>query len=267
MSSPPATRRCSARPTISNTWSRTRTPRWWALFIETIRQPDRFVAALDRAAALGKPVVVLKVGPERAHAARHADAYRRRGRRTRRGLGAAARASRDRGRGPRRDDRGAGRLPERATTGRAAHRGHHLVRRAGRADPGHRRAGRPVGCRRCRAARADIVGRIGPITGDGNPLDAWGSGTFTANLPQALSLFDASPDHDIVVFCRDNFDDQPFDTPESAADLSRPVRRGGADGAESRIICCTRGRGSWTGQLVAHCASTGLPRSAACARG
>ena len=31
-------------------------------FVETIRQPDRFIAALDRAAAVGKPVVVLKVG-------------------------------------------------------------------------------------------------------------------------------------------------------------------------------------------------------------
>ena len=31
-------------------------------FIETIRQPDRFIAALDRAAAVGKPVVVLKIG-------------------------------------------------------------------------------------------------------------------------------------------------------------------------------------------------------------
>jgi acyl-CoA synthetase (NDP forming) len=31
-------------------------------FIETIRSPERFVAALDRAAARGKPVVVLKVG-------------------------------------------------------------------------------------------------------------------------------------------------------------------------------------------------------------
>src|SRR6202045_4399120 len=31
-------------------------------FIETIRQPDRFTGALDRAAVMGKPVVVLKVG-------------------------------------------------------------------------------------------------------------------------------------------------------------------------------------------------------------
>src|ERR1700730_13572504 len=31
-------------------------------FIETVRSPDRFIAALDRAAAQGKPVVALKVG-------------------------------------------------------------------------------------------------------------------------------------------------------------------------------------------------------------
>ena len=33
-----------------------------ALFLETVREPERFVAALDRAADRGKPVVVLKVG-------------------------------------------------------------------------------------------------------------------------------------------------------------------------------------------------------------
>src|SRR3954469_25896924 len=64
------------------------------------------------------------------------------------------------------------------------------------------------------AARAEIVGRTGPLTGDGNPLDAWGSGAFTSNLPQALSLFDASLDHDIVVFCRDNSEDAALDNPD-----------------------------------------------------
>ena len=66
------------------------------------------------------------------------------------------------------------------------------------------------------AAKAEIERQIGFITGDGNPLDAWGNGTFVSNLPQALSLFDASPDHDIVVLCRDNYDDQPFESPELA---------------------------------------------------
>jgi hypothetical protein len=62
-------------------------------------------------------------------------------------------------------------------------------------------------------AKQQIEAGIGFITGDGNPLDAWGSGAFAANLPQALRLFDASPDHDAVVLCRDNFDGQPFDMP------------------------------------------------------
>src|SRR5436305_3982608 len=39
-------------------------------FIETVREPERFAAALNRAAALDKPVVVLKVGrSERARRA------------------------------------------------------------------------------------------------------------------------------------------------------------------------------------------------------
>src|SRR5215475_5110515 len=32
------------------------------MFLESVRQPERFVAALDRAADRGKPVVILKVG-------------------------------------------------------------------------------------------------------------------------------------------------------------------------------------------------------------
>ena len=66
------------------------------------------------------------------------------------------------------------------------------------------------------AQKNEIVAGIGFITGDGNPLDAWGSGMYTANLPQALALFDASPNHDVIVMCRDNFDDQAFDVPETA---------------------------------------------------
>ena len=33
-----------------------------ATFTETVREPERYVAALDRAADAGKPVVVIKVG-------------------------------------------------------------------------------------------------------------------------------------------------------------------------------------------------------------
>jgi hypothetical protein len=63
------------------------------------------------------------------------------------------------------------------------------------------------------APRSEITTAIGFLTGDGNPCDAWGSGAFAANLPQALAMFDASPEHDAIFLLRDNFDDQPFDQP------------------------------------------------------
>ena len=41
-----------------------------ATFTESVRNPDRYIAALDRAADKGKPVIVLKVGrSERVRAA------------------------------------------------------------------------------------------------------------------------------------------------------------------------------------------------------
>jgi hypothetical protein len=63
---------------------------------------------------------------------------------------------------------------------------------------------------------AELGRRAGYITGDGNPCDAWGNGTFAANLDHALAAFYASPEHDAVVFCRDNGAGQPMDQPETA---------------------------------------------------
>jgi acyl-CoA synthetase (NDP forming) len=185
-------------------------------FIETVRQPERFAKALDRAAALGKPVVILRVG---------------RGERSRGAIvthtGGPAQEP-----GPIADLPGAHRAIEVSDLVEFTEV---LAACQGRKRPAGRRIGvitssgglaeltldiadaadlqlPPLSP----AAKAEIEAGIGFITGDGNPLDAWGSGTFMANLPQALALFDASPDHDVIVFCRDNGDDQPFDTPETA---------------------------------------------------
>jgi len=185
-------------------------------FIETVRHADRFVAALDRAAARGKPVVVLQVG--RTARTRHA-------------------VSTHTG-GPAGEPGAVSELL----------RAHHAIEVSdlveftevvAAAQGAKTPAGRRIGVVTSSgglgelildiaasadlqlpplspAAKAEIERQIGFITGDGNPLDAWGNGTFVSNLPQALSLFDASPDHDIVVFCRDNYDDQPFESPELA---------------------------------------------------
>jgi hypothetical protein len=33
------------------------------------------------------------------------------------------------------------------------------------------------------------------VTGDGNPLDAWGNGTFAPNFDHALAALNTSPEH------------------------------------------------------------------------
>ena len=183
-------------------------------FIETVRQPDRFVAALDRAAERDKPVVVLKVG--RVERTRHAIA-------THTGGSAGD----------------AGFVSELLRVHRAIEVPDLVAftETIAAAQSTKRPAGRRIGVitssgglaelildTAARAelslpplspsAKARIEGLIGFVSGDGNPLDAWGNGTFMTNLPHALEVLEASPDHDIVVFCRDNCDAQPFEMPE-----------------------------------------------------
>jgi acyl-CoA synthetase (NDP forming) len=185
-------------------------------FIETIRGPDRFAAALDRAAALGKPVVLVKVG--RSQRSRHAIVTHTGGPaddpqavsellRAHRAIEVAdlvelteLLAALQGGKRPARP-----RIGVITSSGGLAELILDVAASAGLQLP-------PLSV----AAKAEIIAGIGFITGDGNPLDAWGSGTFAANLPKALRLFDTSPDHDAIVFCRDNYDDQPFDMPETA---------------------------------------------------
>jgi acetate---CoA ligase (ADP-forming) len=187
-----------------------------ACFIESVREPDRFAAALDRAAAAGKPVVVLKVGRQRRTAefvATHTG-----------GTAGDAAAAAELLRAHRAIEVAdlvelcevlaafqAARLPRGRRIGAVTASGGiaelllDLAASAGVELP-------PLPP----AERAALAARIGFVTGDGNPLDAWGSGNYAANLPVALHLLAQSPDHDAVVFCRDNLPGQPFDTPEVA---------------------------------------------------
>jgi acyl-CoA synthetase (NDP forming) len=182
-------------------------------FIETIRDPDRFAAALDRAAALNKPVVMLQVGktertrrsilthtggpisdPSAISELFHAHAAIEVGDLTEftELLAACQGAKRPTGR----------RLAVITSSGGLAE----LILDLAAA---HDLLLPPLSP----AQKSALEAGIGFVTGDGNPCDAWGSGAFAANLPQALAMFDASPEHDAIVMLRDNFDDQPFDQP------------------------------------------------------
>src|ERR1700757_2599607 len=177
-----------------------------ATFTETVREPERYVAALDRAAAIGKPVVVLKVG---------------RSERTRRAItshtgGLAG------------ESRGFSEVPR-------AHRAIEvndldemtevLAVCQGERWPQGRRISVITGSGGLAemildnataiglalppltpAERTEAERVIGRITGDGNPFDAWGNGNYAVNLPHAMSVVDKSDNIHAIAYCSDTSD-------------------------------------------------------------
>jgi acyl-CoA synthetase (NDP forming) len=209
-------------------------------FIETIRDKERFAAALDRAAALGKPVVMLQVGKNertrrsilthtggpiddlgakselfRAHQAIEIDDLTE----FTETLAACQTARRPAGR----------RMAVITSSGGLAELILDIAAREGFELP-------PLSP----AQKAEIEAGIGFITGDGNPCDAWGNGTFATNLPQALAMFDASPEHEVIVFCRDNFDGQPFDQLETARMYIEMYARAAEQSQKPHYLLTTR---------------------------
>jgi acyl-CoA synthetase (NDP forming) len=174
-----------------------------ATFTETVREPERYVAALDRAADAGKPVVVLKVGrTERTQRAitSHTGGLAGESRvfsellRAHRAievndldemtevLAVCQGARWPRGRGVS-VITGSGGLAEMILDNATA---------AGLDLP-------PLST----AERAEAERVIGRITGDGNPFDAWGNGDYAVNLPHAMSVVDNSERIDAIVYCAD----------------------------------------------------------------
>jgi acyl-CoA synthetase (NDP forming) len=226
-------------------------------FIETVKYPDRFAAALDHAASRGKPVVVLKVG--RTERTQHAVA-------THTG--------------------GIAGNPASASELFRAHRAIEVsdlvefTEAIAAAQSTIQAAGRRLGVITSSgglaelildiaastdlqlppllpAAKAEIDQQIGFVTGDGNPLDGWGNGTFLVNLPHALRVFDESPDHDIVVFCRDNCDDQPFESPEVGWAYLELLERAAAASSKPHYLLHTR-PGLMNREQVAHLRKAGI---------
>jgi acetate---CoA ligase (ADP-forming) len=174
-----------------------------ATFTESVREPERYVAALDRAADNGKPVVVLKVGrTERTQRAitSHTGGLAGESRvfsellRAHRAievndldemtevLAVCQGARWPRGRGIS-VITGSGGLAEMILDNATA---------AGLDLP-------PLsGEERTEAERV-----IGRITGDGNPFDAWGNGDYAVNLPHAMSVVDNSERIDAIIYCTD----------------------------------------------------------------
>ena len=207
-----------------------------ATFTEWIGEPERYVAALDRAAAAGKPVVVLKVGRQE---------------RTRRAIGTHT-----------------GGLAGESRVFSALLLAHRAIEVTdldeltevlavcqGRRWPRGRRlavvtaSGGQAELILDVASAADLelpplppevrqeVERVvGPITGDGNPLDAWGNGDYQANMPHALATLDAAATVDAIAFCSDSHDDAPLGRAERTLEYSRLLADAAARSAKPHYL-------------------------------
>jgi acetate---CoA ligase (ADP-forming) len=174
-----------------------------ATFTETVREPERYIAALDRAADAGKPVVVLKVGRTertqraitshtgglagstrvfsevlRAHRAIEVNDLDEmtevlavcQGKRWPKGRGISVIT-------------GSGGLAELILDNATA-----IDLDLPPLTPTERKEAESV---------------IGRITGDGNPFDAWGNGNYAVNLPHAMSVVDKSERIASICYCAD----------------------------------------------------------------
>jgi acyl-CoA synthetase (NDP forming) len=229
-----------------------------ALFLETIRQPERFVAALDRAADRGKPVVVLKVG--RSDRARQAITSHTGG------LAGEARVFS---------------AVLRAHRAIEVHDLDEMVEVLACAQAERWPRGRRLAVMTASGGQAELildlaasaslqlpplsedtraeVGRVlGWVAGDGNPLDAWGHGDFVRNFPHALSVLGADPDSDVVVLSSDSFDDQPFGTPERLLAYAR-ILADAATKSSKPFYYMTSRPGIFRRDLLAFLRSHGIP--------
>lgn len=191
------------------------------LFIESVRNPERFVAALDRAADAGKPVVVLKVGRS-ARTQRAVTSHTG-------GLAGESRVFSEVLRAHRAievDDMDALTEVLAVCQGKVLPTGPRIgvVTASGGQAELILDVSESCGID-LPPLPADILEQaqrvIGPLVGDGNPLDAWGNGDFRTNFPHALAMLDANPQCDNVVLCSDSFDLNPMGRPERALDYAR----------------------------------------------
>jgi len=108
------------------------------------------------------------------------------------------------------------------------------------------------------ASRALVQRALGTLTGDGNPLDAWGNGDYATNFPRAVSLLGADPGYDVVTFCSDSLDDQPFGTPERLMAYARILAEGAAGSTKPFYYMTTRS-GIFRKDVVAFLREHGIP--------
>jgi acyl-CoA synthetase (NDP forming) len=174
-----------------------------ATFTESVREPERYVAVLDRAADAGKPIVVLKVGrTERTQRAITSHTG---------GLAGSSRVFSEVLRAHRAIEvTDLDEMTEVLAVCQGARwprgRGISVITGSGGLAEMILDNATAIGLDLpplSMQERAEAERVIGRITGDGNPFDAWGNGNYAVNLPHAMSVVDKSPRIASIVYCSD----------------------------------------------------------------
>ncbi len=178
-----------------------------ATFTETVREPERYVAALDRAADAGKPVVVIKVGrTERTQRAITSHTG---------GLAGSSRVFSELLRAHRAIEvSDLDEMTEVLAVCQGKHwprgRGISVITGSGGLSELILDNATALGLDLPPLSpdeRAEAQRVIGRTSGDGNPFDAWGNGNYAVNIPHAMSVVDKSERIDAICYCSDTSND------------------------------------------------------------
>jgi acetate---CoA ligase (ADP-forming) len=184
-----------------------------ATFTETVREPERYVAALDRAADAGKPVVVIKVGrTERTQRAITSHTG---------GLAGSSRVFSELLRAHRAIE--VSDLDEMTEVLAVCQgkrwprgRGISVITGSGGLSELILDNATALGLDLPPLSpdeRAEAQRVIGRTSGDGNPFDAWGNGNYAVNIPHAMSVVDKSERIDAICYCNDASNDPVIGQP------------------------------------------------------
>jgi acyl-CoA synthetase (NDP forming) len=211
-----------------------------ATFTETVHEPENYINALDRAAAKGKPVVVLKVG--------HSERVRRAVTSHTGGLAGQARVFSEVLRAHRAIEvRELEEMTEvlAVCQGERSPKGPRIAVVTGSGGLGElildnaTAAGLELPPLQAEE-KAEVERVIGHITGDGNPLDAWGNGNYSENLRHGMDVLNESKNIDCIVYCNDVADKQQLGQPARVLDNVNLVVEASRKGSKPHYLMSTR---------------------------
>jgi acyl-CoA synthetase (NDP forming) len=211
-----------------------------ATFTETVREPERYVAALDRAADAGKPVVVIKVGrAERTQRAITSHTG---------GLAGSSRVFSELLRAHRAIE--VSDLDEMTEVLAVCQgkrwprdRGISVITGSGGLSELILDNATALGLDLPPLSpdeRAEAQKVIGRTSGDGNPFDAWGNGNYAVNIPHAMSVVDKSERIDAICYCNDTSNDPIIGQPSRVFENTEMLIKAASTSTKPYYLFSTR---------------------------